>query len=507
MQRTGVYFQNDSQPNVPCGRDGNHIADAWIREKTEVCDLYELTSINGRPVCDFLGGMPAPVTAEAAVETPQPVAAAPTTELGVTYDTPNAAIPESYSTVVRPKSEQTVIETNLTRSEYFEEQATPVAASTMATTTEADCSEAAAEGEHLVQRGESLYGIARRYGISVGNLRAWNGLKSDAIYPCSALKLYAPEVVEDAPSVTEAPVEAAPVEEIPVSYNVVTTKTPKPVAKINCNVEAYDGEHVVMQGENLSGISRSYGVKVSDLIAWNGLPNDRIQPCQKLLVIAPTNSNEPAKEYVAVTAKTPKKVPVEYKTVRKPQQKNMLKTVTIAAPPLPKPIPVRNTAPPKQTVTAKSAYVKKGTGLHVVQKGETIAGLAKQFKMSEAEFRKINYLTKDEAIFIGQVVRTESCACSVEVADDNSLKLKPAPISGELAGVPVQYSTVVKPKNTEGVTAKSPDRAARKYHVVQSGETVYSIAKLYKMDMANLRTINNLEDSEVIIPNQLLKLE
>jgi LysM repeat protein len=374
----------------------------------------------------------------------------------------------------------------------------------------------------LVTKGESLYGIARRYGLAVQSLRSWNSLRNDVIRPCTTLKLYAPEAEATAaapetapePDITSAP-EPAPVvkEEVPTEYKVVAK--PTNVKKINCNVEATEGEHVVMQGENLTAIARNYGVKISDLRAWNNLSGDVIQPCQKLAVVgsaAPTvvMAKAPVKPAPKTTVpKGPK--PVSYSVITPKQPKNLLKEFTVEATPLPKPIPVKPASAPKQALTAKSPYAKVGTGLHVVQRGETISGLAKKFKMSEGEFRKVNYLGATESIYIGQVLRSESCTCNVQVSDDNTLALKAAPLTNDLAGVPASYNVVAKPKkvsDTEGgVTSKSPDRNARKYHVVQSGETVYSIAKLYKMEIATFRTLNKLDENEVIIPNQLLVLE
>ncbi|MBT8335619.1 MAG: LysM peptidoglycan-binding domain-containing protein [Gemmatimonadetes bacterium] len=38
-----------------------------------------------------------------------------------------------------------------------------------------------ASGEHVVRSGDSLWTIARRYGVSVGQLRSWNGLREGAV--------------------------------------------------------------------------------------------------------------------------------------------------------------------------------------------------------------------------------------------------------------------------------------------------------------------------------------
>ena len=91
---------------------------------------------------------------------------------------------------------------------------------------------------HTVRRGDNLTAIAKRYGVSVSNLRSWNGLSSSRIVPGQKLKLYA----------------SAP-------------KT-----------------HTVRRGENLTTIARKYGVSVSSLRSWNGLSSSRIVPGQKLKV-------------------------------------------------------------------------------------------------------------------------------------------------------------------------------------------------------------------------------
>ena len=46
-----------------------------------------------------------------------------------------------------------------------------------------------------------------------------------------------------------------------------------------------------------------------------------------------------------------------------------------------------------------------------------------------------------------------------------------------------------------------------KFHIVQDGETIFSIARKYKMTVDDLRTFNNLERGEVVIPFQKLYLE
>ena len=45
---------------------------------------------------------------------------------------------------------------------------------------------------HKVVKGDSLWAIGEKYGVTVANLKAWNNLKSDVIQPNQVLKLTAP---------------------------------------------------------------------------------------------------------------------------------------------------------------------------------------------------------------------------------------------------------------------------------------------------------------------------
>jgi LysM repeat protein len=481
-----------------------------IREHADGCPVYELVAINGKDVCAYLE--------------PRPVASEPTPESysTVAVRTEEVAMPtETGEVYVRAKDVETPI-----RSESFEEQdAAPTAYNVPVVKTRVDCTVKASEGEHIIQQGESLYSIARRYGLTVNMLRSWNGLESDMIYPCTPLKVAAPPVeVTAAPSVPKAKsnkpsMDVARANDIPASYNrvvkVVPKKIEKPAAKpveqaetkvetiaVECEVEYTEGEHVVLQGENLYGIAKKYDATMEELMAWNGLKSNVIHPCQKLTVSAP------AKSEVEVS---PKSVPQSYQIVVKPKSapKNYARVLpkkqkrTIAPVVSSKSVAVKKEA---KSAGYSGVYVKKGSGLHVVAKGETVSGLANRFEMSEADFRKVNFLGKTEAIYVGQVLRTQNCACTIEANDDNELTLKemplPVPISND---VPIGYNVVTKKSvNTEG---GAPAGTSRKYHVVQPLETLFTIAKKYDRPVEELRRLNRLDENEVIIPNQLLILE
>lgn len=126
---------------------------------------------------------------------------------------------------------------------------------------------------HKVKRGESLGLIAQRNGVSVAELKRWNGLKSNNIVPGKSLKI-----------VTEERVAVAPkkVVETPVSKAVVSNDTIKVKAK---SIETAKF-HVVEKGESLFSIAQKYDVTSEELKAWNNLEEETIQSGSKLIVTA-----------------------------------------------------------------------------------------------------------------------------------------------------------------------------------------------------------------------------
>ncbi|MCU0353694.1 MAG: LysM peptidoglycan-binding domain-containing protein [Cytophagales bacterium] len=123
---------------------------------------------------------------------------------------------------------------------------------------------------HTVGNGEGLYAIARKYRVSVADLRRWNGLASDEIQIGQELivsggKEKMPETTVAARSTTEKTVAEKPVVEKPTN-----AKT-----------------HTVANGEGLYAIARKHRVSVTDLKRWNNLDSDEIRIGQELVLTEP----------------------------------------------------------------------------------------------------------------------------------------------------------------------------------------------------------------------------
>lgn len=135
---------------------------------------------------------------------------------------------------------------------------------------------------HVVKKGETLGGISNKYGVSVANLKSWNGLKTNTIHVGKKLKIVTSESVAVG---KPAPVKPAPSQ---TKDSIKTT----PVLTVDSNVKL----HTVEKGESLSLIAGKYETSADQLKQWNKLESDSIQIGQKLIVSTQTeevDSEEP----------------------------------------------------------------------------------------------------------------------------------------------------------------------------------------------------------------------
>lgn len=117
---------------------------------------------------------------------------------------------------------------------------------------------------HLVEKSETLYSIARQYGISVADLKAWNNLPTDAISLGDKLRVEGPSQTAGSRR-TWANTAAGISTGDPLSYagKIVHTVEPK---------------------ETLYSVARMFDTTEENIKEWNRLPSDRLSIGQKLIV-------------------------------------------------------------------------------------------------------------------------------------------------------------------------------------------------------------------------------
>ncbi len=115
---------------------------------------------------------------------------------------------------------------------------------------------------HIVQPYQTLSKISQAYQVKIDTLLLFNGIKQEAPLQIGQ------KLVVDPGTVTPSP-------------------TPRPLTPLEKLTPEGDGRyyHVVKAGETLTWIANLYGIKINDLMSWNGLTVASIlRPGQKLVL-------------------------------------------------------------------------------------------------------------------------------------------------------------------------------------------------------------------------------
>ena len=103
---------------------------------------------------------------------------------------------------------------------------------------------------YVVERGDNLFNIAKKFNVSLEDLKKWNNL-----------------------------------DDLNVAQGVKLTLAGEESAKETANkAEVKITEHIIEKGENLGSIARKYDVAVSDIKDWNNLEDNNIQLGAKIIV-------------------------------------------------------------------------------------------------------------------------------------------------------------------------------------------------------------------------------
>lgn len=149
-----------------------------------------------------------------------------------------------------------------------------------------------ASREHTVGSGETLWGIASTYGVTVTALREWNQLGGSVIQPGQVLMVRGAE----AESVSYRVKSGDTLSQIAARYGVSSADVRKwnginnpshiqvgQTLTLHPNRPQWD-ELTVRTGDSLSAIAGRSGCSVDDLVAWNELRSTVIQPGQTLRI-------------------------------------------------------------------------------------------------------------------------------------------------------------------------------------------------------------------------------
>ena len=222
---------------------------------------------------------------------------------------------------------------------------------------------------YIVQRGDYLAKISKKYNITINSIKRLNNMKDDTIRIGQKIKL--PGKVE----VGEQKVPEGAIKD-----------APKAAKKAYAPYTGATKEYVVKSGDTLGAIAYGNGINIRQLKELNGLESDVLKVGQKLKIPA---------EKVGIPKKVDTK-PVEKKVVA-PEVK------------APAEVPAETVAPVEPTVEAPAQIpvVEESAPVptYTVQEGDDLTDVSIRFGVSAAAVRELNNLGENDKLVAGQILK------------------------------------------------------------------------------------------------------
>lgn len=118
---------------------------------------------------------------------------------------------------------------------------------------------------YIVKSGDSVWGIANSFGITMAQLIEWNNIKNNFIYPGQKLTIKGGQTTGTS---TNNPGSS------PSSGNTNTSNT----------TSASSSKYTVKAGDSVWKIANDHGISMNQLIQWNNIKNNFVYPGQQLVV-------------------------------------------------------------------------------------------------------------------------------------------------------------------------------------------------------------------------------
>ena len=159
---------------------------------------------------------------------------------------------------------------------------------------------------HVVGVGDTLSGIARRYGLTVPDLEAANHLAPGAVIRTGDQLIVGGGMeVPPGPVPVDAEPSFAPEPPLPAAQPPAVQSPPQAVAAPSDSNE-WTGSHTVREGETLSSIARAHGASAAELARMNGIRDaNHIRVGQVLRVLGSSPEASPVASAPSPAAPTP----------------------------------------------------------------------------------------------------------------------------------------------------------------------------------------------------------
>lgn len=208
--------------------------------------------------------------------------------------------------------------------------------------------------EYRCRKGETMAGVAKKFHMTVSELKSLNGLRKNTISSKQRLLVYSGPA-KPRPEFTQTLNKTDQEKDTVVkSLVVVEEQDPDPVPVL----------HVVRKGETLNKIALKYGCSISDLSEWNHLKSQSLIIGQKLKINGQSDE---------IASRTSTKTPAEHK---------------------------------KQNGSSASKGTRQKYITYTIQSGDNLWDIAEKFDgATVSQIKKLNKLSNSQRLKVGQKIR------------------------------------------------------------------------------------------------------
>ena len=209
--------------------------------------------------------------------------------------------------------------------------------------------------EYRCKKGETLAGVAKKFHMTVAELKSLNGMKKNTISSKMRLMVYT------------GPPKLRPTEFAQTQVKTERDTTIKQMDVLEESVpDVVPLTHVVKPGETLSRIAGKYKCTIQEITKWNNLKSSSLQAGQKLKITAPGNE-----EFASQS--TPKTSSVQKKTTQSSSGKSQ----------------------------AKQKYIT-----YTIRQGDNLWDIAEKFDgATVGQIKKLNNISNSQRLKVGQRIK------------------------------------------------------------------------------------------------------